>query len=170
MLTLDLIFTVALLAFAVYCFIFIGAVDNGSATEVGAAFWPRLILGIMIVLLVVNLVNLFRKKNGIGVVTADGVKDFFKSKLFIGMIICAVTAIILPYIGFIPTSFLFLVAYGVLLGEKRPVILVATGIVATLIVYIIFQGPLGIFLPRGYGFLRSFALAMESLISLIPGL
>lgn len=170
MLTLDLIFTVALLAFAVYCFFFIGAVDNGTATEVGAAFWPRLILGIMIVLLVVNLVNLFRKKNGIGPVNAEAVKSFCKSKLLIGMVICAVTAVILPYIGFIPTSFLFLVAYGVLLGEKRPVILVATGIVATLIVYIIFQGPLGIFLPRGYGFLRSFALAMESLISLIPGL
>lgn len=170
MLTLDLIFTIAMLAFAVYCFFYIGGVDNGTASEVGAAFWPRLILGIMIVLLVVNLVNLFRKKNGIGPLNAEVVKGFFKSKLLIGMIICAVTAIILPYIGFIPTSFLFLVAYGVLLGEKRPVVLVATGVIATLIIYIIFQGPLGIFLPRGYGFLRNFALMMENVIGLIPGL
>lgn len=60
--------------------------------------------------------------------------------------------------------------YFVLLGEKRPQMLVITGVVATLVLYIIFQGPLSIFLPRGFGFFRSFALTMESLIGMIPGL
>ena len=168
--TLDLIFTVVLLVASIYCFIYIGGVDNSTPTELGAAFWPRLILGIMIVLLVIGLVNTIRKKDGKTKVDGESVKAFFKSKLLVGMIICAVTAIILPIIGFVPTSFLFLIAYGVLLGERRPVILVVTGIVATLILYIIFQGPLSIFLPRGYGFFRNFALMMESLIGLIPGL
>ena len=61
-------------------------------------------------------------------------------------------------------------AYGVLLGERRPVVLLVTGVVATLILYIIFQGPLSIFLPRGYSFFRSFALTMEGFIGMIPGL
>lgn len=168
--TLDLIFNVVLLIASVYCFIYIGAVDNSTATELGAAFWPRLILGIMIVLLVVGLVNMLRKKDGKAPVNGEAVKGFFKSKLLLGMIICAVTALILPTIGFIPTAFLFLVAYGILLGEKRPVVLIVTGVVATLILYVIFQGPLSIFLPRGYGVFRNFALAMENILGMIPGL
>lgn len=159
-----------LLAFSIYCFIFIGKVDDHTATELGAAFWPRLILGLMIILLIVGLVNIIRKKNGVGVITAEGVKGFFKSKLLIGMIICVVAGLILPKIGFIPTSFLFLIAFGVLLGEKRPVVLIATGVIATLILYIVFQGPLSIFLPRGVSFFRSFALFMEKLLRMIPGL
>lgn len=168
--TLDLIFNVVLLIASIYFFIYIGGVDNSTPTELGAAFWPRLILGIMIVLLVIGLVNMIRKKDGKAPVSGEAVAGFFKSKLLVGMIICAVTAVILPMIGFIPTSFLFLVVYGVLLGEKRPVVLIVTGVVATLILYIIFQGPLSIFLPRGYGVFRNFALAMEGLIGLIPGL
>lgn len=168
--TLDLIFNVVLLIASIYCFIYIGGVDNGTSTELGAAFWPRLILGIMIVLLAIGLVNMLRKKDGKAPVSGEAVKGFFKSKLLVGMIICAVTALILPMIGFIPTSFLFLVVYGVLLGEKRPVVLVVTGVVATLILYVIFQGPLSIFLPRGYGFFRNFALMMENVLGMIPGL
>lgn len=168
--TLDIIFNVALLAFSVYCFFYIGSVDNATATELGAAFWPRLILGIMIVLLVIGLVGILRKKDGKGAVTGEAVAGFFKSKLLVGIIICAVAAVILPTIGFIPTCFLFLIAYGILLGEKRPVVLIVTGVVATLILYIIFQGPLSIFLPRGSGFFRNFALAMENFLSMIPGL
>ena len=39
--TLDLIFSAVLLVFSIYCFFFIGAVDNGTATELGAAEPPR---------------------------------------------------------------------------------------------------------------------------------
>ena len=168
--TLDLIFSAVLLVFSVYCFFYIGGAGNGPPTELGAAAWPRVILALMIILLIVGIVNMFRKKNGKLPVSGEGFRAFLHSKLLIGMIICAVTAIILPYIGFIPTSFLFLMAYGVLLGERRPVVLLVTGVVATLILYIIFQGPLSIFLPRGYGFFRSFALTMEGFIGMIPGL
>ena len=168
--TLDIIFNVLLLIASIYFFFFIGGADNSTATELGAAFWPRLILGIMIILLAVGLVNMLRKKDSKAPIDGAAVAAFFKSKLLVGMIICAVTAVILPYIGFIPTSFLFLIAFGILLGERRAPVLVITGIVATLILYVIFQGPLSIFLPRGYGIFRSFALAMESFLSLIPGL
>ena len=168
--TLDLIFNVVLLIASIYFFIYIGGVDNSTPTELGAAFWPRLILGIMIVLLIIGLVNIIRKKDSKGAVTGQAVAGFLKSKLLAGIIICAVAAVILPMIGFIPTCFLFLIVYGVLLGEKRPVVLIVTGVVATLILYIIFQGPLSIFLPRGNGFFRNFALTMENLLSLIPGL
>ena len=168
--TMDLIFSAVFLVFSIYCFFYIGAVDNGTATELGAAAWPRVILGLMIVLFAVSIFNMLTKKNGLLPFTKEGFNAFLHSKLILGMLICAGAAIILPYVGFIPTCALFLVVYGILLGERRPKVLALTAVVATLIIYIIFQGPLGIFLPRGYGFLRNFALTMESLIGLIPGL
>lgn len=165
--TLDLLFTVLLLIGSVYMFFYIGAVDNGTASELGAAFWPRLILGIMIVLLVISLIQTIRKKNGKGEFSKESVKAFFKSKLLVGMVICVVTAIVLPILGFIPTCAAFLIAYGILLGEKRPHVLALTAVIASLLLYFVFQGPLAIYLPRGVGFLRSFALMMESLLALV---
>lgn len=71
--TLDLIFNVVLLIASIYCFIYIGGVDNSTSTELGAAFWPRLILGIMIALLAVGLVNMLRKRDGKAPVSGQAV-------------------------------------------------------------------------------------------------
>ncbi len=49
-------------------------------------------------------------------------------------------AILMPIIGFIPVSFLFLIAYGVLLGERRIGFLIIVSLVITAILYILFQG------------------------------
>ncbi|WP_155991263.1 hypothetical protein [Oribacterium sp. FC2011] len=59
-----------------------------SETELGAAFWPQIILAIMIVLSVVNIVTSLKKMKADGkTVTSDiDVAGFFKSKLFIGIL------------------------------------------------------------------------------------
>lgn len=88
--------------------------------------------------------------------------EFLKSKLFIGMILVAVMAVLMPIIGFIPVSFLFLIAYGVLLGERRIGFLVIVALVITAILYLLFQGALDIMLARGTGIFRDFALFFET--------
>ena len=68
-------------------------------------------------------------------------------------------------IGFMVTSVVFLVVYGILLGERRPLILIGSALVITLILYIGFAVLLGVMLPRGQvPFLRDFALFVESLV------
>lgn len=173
---LDIIFNLFILIAAVFFFINAGIDPRAAATatELGAAFWPRLILGIIIILSVISFVNMYREHKKTCEADGDsnddkekrGIAWFFKSKLFRGMILCAITAFILPKIGFIPTSFLFLISYGILLGERRPHILVITGILATLIIYVVFQGALSIFLPRGFGIFRDFGMMMEDLVSI----
>ena len=79
-----------------------------------------------------------------------------------GMILVAVMAILMPIIGFIPVSFLFLIAYGVLLGERRIGLLIIVSLVITAILYILFQGALDIMLARGTGIFRDFALFFET--------
>lgn len=167
---LDLIFSIALTVFSLYCFVIIGANAGATATELGAAFWPRIILGLMIALLLVNIYQTLKKsKASGGAKESIGLGAFFKSKLFVGIILVAVMALVMDYIGFMATCFLFLIAYGILLGERRVHILLLTGLVATLILYILFQGPLAIMLPRGYGIFRDVALFCEDCLYVVFG-
>lgn len=164
---MDIIFSVGLLIFSLYCFWLVGAQSPlPTPTELGAAFWPRIILALLAIFLIVNIVN------GVKKMKADGngfAKDlnlgvFFKSKLLIGMIMVAVMAVIMPYIGFIPVCFLFLLAYGFLLGERRWGRLILISLIITFILYILFQGALDIMLARGVGFFREFALTCETIL------
>lgn len=164
---MDLLFSIALTAFSVYCFFLVGAESPApTPTELGAAFWPRIILAAMIALLVANIVNYFKAnkvsaQSILGEIKLDG---FFKSKLFIGMLLVFLMALILPYIGFIPSCLAFLVSYGVLLGEKRLPRLILISLLVTVALYALFQGPLSIMLPRGVSFFREFALVCEGFL------
>lgn len=164
---MDLLFSIALTAFSVYCFFLVGAESPGpTPTELGAAFWPRIILVAMIALLVANIVNYLKANK----VSAQGIMDeiqlggFVKSKLFVGMLIVFFMALIMPYIGFIPSCLLFLMSYGRLLGERRLPRLILIALIVTIVLYALFQGPLSIMLPRGVSFFREFALICEGFL------
>ena len=81
-------------------------------------------------------------------------------------LILALAALILETVGFVVTSFIVLVLYGLLLGERNWVrlLLISAGIALAL--HIIFSGLLDVTLPRGtVPFLRNFALFLENLIT-----
>ena len=165
MFDLDIIFSILLGIFCIYLFFLVGAESPApTATELGAAFWPRIILVFLIVLIIVNIISSLKKMKASGEQLTDGfnIGEFFKSKLFVGMILVAVMAILMPTIGFIPVCFLFLIAYGRLLGEKRIGFLLIVAVLVTAILYVLFQGALDIMLARGTGIFREFALFFET--------
>ncbi len=164
---LDIIFSVALFVFGVYCYFYVGSTSpDPTATELGAAFWPQIILVALCALLAVNIFKSIKgfkdldeskKKLDIGA--------FLKSKLFLGMVLVAIMAIIFPIIGFMPTCLLFLIAYGYLLGEKNIGKLTIISLIITIILYIVFQGVLDIMLARGtIGIFREFARTCERIL------
>ncbi|MEA5136050.1 MAG: tripartite tricarboxylate transporter TctB family protein [Candidatus Fimivivens sp.] len=164
---MDLLFSIFLTVFAVYCFYLVGAQSPApTATELGAAFWPRIILVAMIVLLIANIIKSIKghKDSSEKIFGEFKIAEFFKSKLFIGMVLVFIMALLLPYVGFIPVCFLFLMAYGALLGERRWLRLILISLLVTVILYVIFQGPLGIMLARGTGIFREFALMCEGFL------
>ncbi len=164
---MDIIFSILLLIFCVYCFFLVGAESPApTPTELGAAFWPRIILVLLILLLVVNLINCFKteKANKTNILAELKLGEFVKSRLFIGIIMVAVMALLMPYIGFMPDCALFLIAYGYLLGERRLPLLVLRSVIITFVLYIIFQGALDIMLARGVGPFRNFALFFETIL------
>lgn len=171
--TLDLVFNLGLLLFSLYCFVYIGiTTPDSGVNELGAAFWPRIILVLLAILLIANIVNIIKKNKAENIksISISDLKGFFTSKLFYGMIIIATMAFLLKYLGFMLTVFLFMMAYCYLLGEKRPHILIIVGVVVTIILYIMFYGFLGIILPRGEGFLREISLQIETIFRSIKSI
>lgn len=164
---MDILFSIFLLVFAGYCFFLVGAESPaGVPTELGAAFWPRIILVLMIVLLIVNLLNAIKKMKADGTKLTHGINigQFFRSKLFVGMVIVAIMAAIMPLVGFIPSCLFLLIAYGFLLGERRIKFLIPVSLVITLVLYVLFQGALDIMLDRGVSVFREFALVCEGIL------
>lgn len=164
---MELIFSLFLFIGSVYLFFLVGAQSPAATpTELGAAFWPRIILVLLMILIAVNVMNILKKAKAEGTSVAPqlNLAEFFKGKLFAGIIIVVLMAVLLPYIGFVPSCCLFLISYGYLLGERKIPILVIRSMIITIIIYAIFQGALDIMLARGIGPFREFALSLEMLL------
>jgi hypothetical protein len=142
---------------------------KSPGNELGAEQWPQLLLGLLILCIAVNIFNYFKKHKTAEVAAAfrdffPGIVRFVKSKLFLGMVIMVVMAVLYEPLGFVVTCLLFLLSYGFLLGERRPAVLAISSVAIMLILYVGFSVFLGVLLPRGYiPFLRNTALFLESL-------
>jgi hypothetical protein len=167
---IELIVNVLLFVFSLYCFWYVGATMPASPeSEIGAEQWPQALLILLMITIAWNIVALFRnhKKEDLKAAFAGffpGAVRFLKSKLFIGMLLLAAMALLYEPLGFMATSLLFLIGYGVLLGERRIHILILSSVVIMVLLYIGFSVFLGVMLPRGYlPFLRNLALLVESI-------
>lgn len=171
----ELITNVLLLVFMIYSF-FTHVLEANipkayakNPSNLMPDVWPKVIIGLICLCLVVNIVKIIRKNKD----NADfslkkffkGVPAFLKSKTFFGIVIIVVASLILEPLGFVVTSTLILISYGYLLGERKIGRLVIIAVLLSLVLHIIFSGLLDVTLPRGtVGFLRNFALFLENLI------
>ena len=137
--------------------------------------WPKVIIILLEICLIINIIQIIRKNKGkedfnLKAFVAT-IPNFFKSKMFVGIIILTVASLLLETIGFVVTAILVLFTYGMLLGEKNLVRLGIASVIIALVLYIIFSGLLSVNLPRGtIGFLRDFALFLESIVAGVKGI
>ena len=137
--------------------------------------WPKTIIVLLEICLIINIIQIIRKNKGKESFTIKAfiatIPDFFKSKMFLGIIILTAASLLLETLGFVVTAILVLFFYGWLLGEKNLVRLGIASVIIALVLYIIFSGLLSVNLPRGtIGFLRDFALFLESIVAGVKGI
>ena len=137
--------------------------------------WPKTIIILLEICLIINIVKIIRKNKGNPAFTlpafVKSIPTFLKSKQFLGIIIMVAAALLLETLGFMVTSLLVLFFYGMLLGERNLVRLAIASVCITLVLYIIFSGMLSVNLPRGtIGFLRNFALWLESIVGAVKNI
>ena len=137
--------------------------------------WPKVIIILLEICLIINIIQIIRKNKGKEDFSLKAfvatIPNFFKSKMFVGIIILTVASLILETLGFVVTAILVLFAYGALLGEKNYVRLGIASVVIALVLYIVFSGMLSVNLPRGtVEFQRNFALFLESIVAGVKGI
>lgn len=171
---LELIVNLLLLGFSIFCFWYVDVTMPVSAeNELGAEQWPQALLILLIISICWNLFKYFKnnKKEDIIFALRDFVPSIgrlLRSKLFAGMVLVVLMAVMYEPVGFMATCLLFLIAYGYLLGQRNYLMLGISSLAITIILYIGFAVLLGVMLPRGQiSFLRNFALFVESLVSMM---
>ena len=137
--------------------------------------WPKVIIILLLICLVINIIQIIKRNKGKEEFTlkyfVSTIPGFFKSKMFLGIIILTAASLLLETLGFVVTAVLVLFAYGALLGEKNFVRLGIASVIIALVLYIVFSGLLSVNLPRGtIGFLRDFALFLESIVAGVKGI
>ena len=137
--------------------------------------WPKVIIVLLEICLIINIIQIIRRNKGKEEFSlkyfVSTIPGFFKSKMFLGIIILTAASLVLETLGFVVTAILVLFAYGTLLGEKNAVRLAIASVLIALVLYIVFSGMLSVNLPRGtIGFLRDFALFLESIVAGVKGI
>lgn len=165
---LEILFNLALVVFFAYSYVYVGStMPVSSKTELGAEQWPQLIITALIILLFVNIYNVYKNtpvdKRNLSSITDIKLSKIIKSKLFAGIVIVFAYAFALEPLGFIVSTLVMFATYARLNGQKSVKLIVISTILITFLVYFIFTKGLGIMLPRGYGFLRDIALFLESI-------
>lgn len=122
-----------------------------SDNFIGAAFFPKLMASIMIllalILLISELLNKEAEKVNIG--------DLFNKKMtisLIGIVILFIYTLILNYIGFILSTILLNLIFLIIFKVKSKITIVATPLLTTFVIYLIFQKMLMVPLPQGIFF------------------
>ena len=153
---------------AFFTFMFYEALELrslGRFGEVGSGFWPMLSLGMTIILsliwLVTNLRNYSRQQGkpaGEPPAPAERLEAWRRRRKIALCSLCLLAYIvILPWIGFILSTVLFILAFVLALEEKRKSVLIVSPLMITAAVIIIFAKFITIPLPKGVGMFAEFS-------------
>ena len=168
---LEILFSLALIILAGYClgYVYVSSAATTYTDPLGTGFWPIMLLSLLIVLLVINIIQIWLKTpkedRNLNSLKSIDVRKIVKSRLFWGMVTLIVYALLLPYFGFLFTTFLLCVVSAYILGETRPQVLILFSLLFVCGVFVLFMRGMSIQLPRGtIPFFRNMAIAIESFL------
>ena len=130
-----------------------------AGAQMGPSFWPRFILGSLILLSGIVSVGLIRK---IIKEKAWGEKlltmDRGKVRFFAAIGLSVAYLVLLPIMGFIAITPIFMIAFMALLGEKSWGWIIGVSLAMTAVIVVLFTKAMYVPLPRGEWLFRQFSL------------
>lgn len=158
----ELIFSLLILLASLVLFWVTGSFGGRTVLQgarMGPAFWPRFILGALILLTVIVSVGTIKKiKREKAWSEALLVMDRGKVRFFVAIGLSVSYLTLLPMMGFIAVTPFFMIAFMLLLGEKSKGWILSVSVGMTAIIVILFTKAMYVPLPRGVGFFREFSL------------
>jgi len=158
----ELIFSLLIFVGSLFLYWVTGSFQERTTlqdAQMGPAFWPRFLLGCLILLSGIVSVGMIRriakeKAWGESLMTMDrGKVRFFAA---IGLSVAYL--IFLPVLGFVAVTPLFMIAFMILLGEKSKGWILGVSIAMTGIIVVLFTKAMYVPLPRGVWLFREFSL------------
>jgi len=158
----ELIFSLLIFVGSLFLFWVTGSFGGSTVlagAQMGPAFWPRFLLGAIILLSGIVSVGLIRKIAkekawGESLLTMDRGKVRFFAAIGLGV----AYLFLLPIVGFIAITPVFMIAFMVLLGEKSKGWIIGVSIAMTAIIVVLFTKAMYVPLPRGEWLFREFSL------------
>lgn len=161
----EVVFSAVCLAF--FSFMFYEALELrgvGRFGEVGSGFWPLLSLGVTTLLSLIWFITNLRRYNldKRGTEAALPTSETMTSKSGIRKVaLCSVCLLVyilvIPWIGFIPSTILFILAFILALEEKRKWVLIISPPLITAVIILIFAKFIMMPLPKGVGIFAEFS-------------
>jgi len=137
---------------------------QGRAGEVGSGLWPFMALLVSIILSVLMLISSI--KNSMAAagqdpqrVTAESIAEEKRVRVTVALsIVCFLAYIIvIPLIGFLLATFLYILAFALALVERRRWVLAASPVLVTAVILGVFAKFITIPFPKGMGIFAEFS-------------
>jgi putative tricarboxylic transport membrane protein len=123
--------------------------------KMGDAFWPKLtllvLMGLSVILIVQSLIN--QGKKGPGKKTPA--EELDRPALFKTMAVTVLYVLCIPYLGFLLSTFLALIFFSYIMGDRKKSRMVYFSLGMTIATYIIFGLLIYTALPRGVWIFKS---------------
>jgi putative tricarboxylic transport membrane protein len=161
----EIILSAVCLAF--FSFMFYEALELrgvGRYGEVGSGFWPLLSLGFATILSLVWLITNLQKYSRERQETnekpePENAAETWNRRKKVGLsLVCLLCYILMtPWIGFILSTVLFILAFVLALDERRKVVLIVSPPLITVVIILVFAKFITIPLPKGVGIFAEFS-------------
>ena len=136
----------------------------GRFGEVGSGFWPLLSLGfasiLSLVWLITNLRKYSREKQETKEKPApENATEAWSRRKKVGLSLACLLCyiLILPWIGFILSTVLFILAFILALDERRKTVLIISPLLITAVIIVVFAKFITMPLPKGVGIFADFS-------------
>jgi len=123
----------------------------------GAGFWPGLVLiGMVIVAVILIIQSVLERKKGAAKPYASIQSGFF---IIVGGLV--VYQLLIPILGFFPASFIAMVGFITLLGEKNKLLIFCSSLGLVVAIYLVFVKVMITPLPRGVSIFKEFSYLLH---------
>ncbi len=126
--------------------------------EMGSGFWPILILALASILSAILLLSSLRKGKGKGERDAEppspeSMADRKRARniVILGSVATLFYIFAMQWVGFAIATLLFVLAFIVILGERRKWVLIFSPVLVTVFILVVFSRFIAIPFPRGIG-------------------
>jgi uncharacterized membrane protein (DUF485 family) len=138
--------------------------EKGRAGEMGSGLWPFLALSAATVLSLLLMIASVKKaraaaREGNSQPTAEDIAEKKRQRITVALsIVCFLAYILLmPWIGFILATLLYVLAFALALGERRRWVLTLSPLLVTAVIMGVFAKFITIPFPKGVGIFADFS-------------